>query len=289
MIYPYSASPYMQNPIALAIQAIMSGGPLPPNCFVTTIPIQQAQQMFPHIIANYGIGAGPFMYNQQSAYYGQIYQPQFGQYPYNPFPQPQPPPPPPSNVIVPYTNYPPPQVYEQNYNYPVVPYDYSNNHGSSKKHRHAKRNSNVPHSNVYNSSSFDSDMRNLSWSRLFAGQNHRGQSKHHSSNQTAISYNNKGKHQNDSSDTFTTTTTSSSSDSGSTSTTSDETIRRVNVMKNQQSAPSTASKQQTKGSLPFKYSSEFVPGNNRHQHKSQKSTRKESKVRTDDVFVIRKS
>lgn len=286
MFHPYSTSPYIQNAMAHAVQAIMSGGPLPANCFVTTIPIQQAQQMFPQMM-NYGIGGSAYMYNPQAAYYGQLYQPQIAQYPYNL-------PPPVSNVLVPHTNY-PPQVYDnQNYNYPVVPYDYSNKNGSSKKHRHSKHDPNIPHSNVYNSSSFDSEMRNLSWSRLFADQQHRRQSKQQRSGQTAIIYNGKDKQQNESSDTFT-ITSSSGSGSGSSSTTSDETIRRVNVMRNQPSAPSTTSKQQTKGSLPFKYSSEFVPGNNKQQQqqqhqqqKSQKSNKKEMKVRPDDVFFIKK-
>jgi len=171
MNYPYSFSPNIHNAMAQAMQALMTGGPLPQNCFVVTLPMQQAQPMFPQyasgggamvypqqaqpMFPQYASGGGAMMYPQQPSYYGQLYQPQMGPYQINQ----------PSNAVVPYSNY-YSQGYDQNYNYPVAPY-YSSDHQSKKKHRHGKKDRSEPHSNVYNSSSFDSDMRNLSWSRLF--------------------------------------------------------------------------------------------------------------------------
>jgi hypothetical protein len=288
--------------MAQAMQAIMAGGPLPPNCYVVSIPMQQAQQMFPQMM-NYAPGGGGAMtypqQQQQLPYYGQFYQPPAN--PYQPYPlqfgpyQQSPP----SNALVPYSNY-YPQAYDPNYNYPVVPY-HDPNSKSNKKNRHGKKNRTEPHSNVYNSSSFDTDMRNLSWSRLFGTHHQHRQPKKQGSDQAALRYDQKNKQRGKSSDSFTTTSTTS------TSTTSDETIRRVNVSNKQPSsstaAPSSSSsKQQPKGSLPFKYSSEFVPGTGKQQQQQQqpppssqqppqppKPTKKETKVKSDDVFVVKKS
>jgi hypothetical protein len=262
-------SPYIQNAMAQAMQAIMAGGPLPPNCFIVTLPMQQVPQMLPQLMMNYAPSGGAMMFSPQPSYYGQVYPPQLGPYQNNQ----------PSNALVPYSNYYPPG-YEQNYNYPVAPY-HDSDHKSKKKHGHGKKNRSEPHSNVYNSSSFDSDMRDLSWSRLFSTHHH-----HHSKkqDQAALSYDKKTKQQNQSSDSLTSTSTSSSSSS----TTSDETIRRVNVSTKQPSAPSSlSSKQQTKGSLPFKYSSEFIPGIGKQQQ-AQRSNKKEAKFKSDDIFVVKK-
>jgi len=266
--------PSIQTAMAQAIQAIMAGGPLPPNCYIITVPIQQAQQMFPQLMMNYAANSGAMMFSQQPSYYGQLYQPQIG--PYQNYQ--------PSNALVPYSNY-YPQGYDQYSNYPVVPYNaYPNK--SKKQNRYGKKNRSEPHSNVYNSSSFDSDMRNLSWSRLFGNHHHRRHLKEHQ-DQTALSYDQKSKRRDHSAD----SSTSSSSITSSSSTTSDETIRRVNVLNNQSSALSSSSKQQTKSSLPFKYSSEFVPGIGKQQQQQQwsKSNRKEARVRSDDVFIVKKT
>ena len=278
MNYPYPIDPYIQNTMAQAMQAMISGGPLPTNCFVVALPMHQAQQMFPQMMMNYAPGAGAMMVPQVQPY-GQLYQPQIGPYPIGP----------PSNALAPY--YPP--GYGQNFNYPLVPY-YGPQQGQkrlTKKNRRGKRNRNEPHSNVYNSSSFDTDMSNLSWSRLFGNHHHR-RSKRTNSDQAALNYDGKGQQRGNSADSSTTSTSSSTSFTSS-STTSDETIRRVNVTTKPPAGPSSSSKQQTKGSLPFKYSSEFVPGTGKQQGPpppaSQKSTKKEVKLRSDDVFVVKKT
>jgi hypothetical protein len=272
MNYPYSMSPYIQTAMAQAMQAIITGSPLPPNCMVVTIPIQQAQQMFPQLMMNYASGGGAMTFPQQPSYYDQLYQPQISPYQNQPL----------SNAVVPYSNY-----YSQGYNQPIVPYtDY--NHKSKKKNRNGKNNRLEPHSNVYNSSSFDSDMDNLSWSRLFGTHNHIRHSKQQKQDQAALNYNQKYKRQDRAADSLTSSSSSSSSTTTSSSTTSDETIRRVNLSTKQPSSQSSSLKQQTKGSLPFKYSSEFVPGTGKQQQ-SQKSNKKETKVKYDDVFVVKKT
>lgn len=266
----------MQNTMAQAMQAIISGGPLPANCFVVALPMHQAQQMFPQMMMNYAPGAGAMMLPHVQPY-GQLYQPQMGPYPIAP----------PSNAMLPY--YPP--GYGQNYNYPLVPYNgpQQGQNGLNKKSRRGKRNRNDPHSNVYNSSSFDTNMSNLSWSRLFGTHHHRRSKRTHS-DQAALSYDGKVQQRGSSSD----SSTSSSTSFTTSSTTSDETIRRVNVTTKPPAGPSSSSsKQQTKGSLPFKYSSEFVPGTGKQQgqpsgNTSQKSTKKEVKLRSDDVFVVKR-
>ncbi len=265
-------SPYIQTAMAQAMQAIITGSPLPPNCMVVTIPIQQAQQMFPQLMMNYASGGGAMTFPQQPSYYDQLYQPQISPYQNQPL----------SNAVVPYSNY-----YSQGYNQPIVPYtDY--NHKSKKKNRNGKNNRLEPHSNVYNSSSFDSDMDNLSWSRLFGTHNHIRHSKQQKQDQAALNYNQKYKRQDRAADSLTSSSSSSSSTTTSSSTTSDETIRRVNLSTKQPSSQSSSLKQQTKGSLPFKYSSEFVPGTGKQQQ-SQKSNKKETKVKYDDVFVVKKT
>lgn len=277
MNYQYSMSPYIQAAMAQAMQAIMSGGPLPSNCVIVTIPFQQAQQMFPQLMLNYASGgSGGSAISQQQSYYDQGYQPQINPYQYNQ----------PSNALVPYSNFYSPN-YNPNYNYPVVPYGGPHTK-SKKKNRRSKQNPLQPHSNVYNSSSFDTDMRNLSWSRLFGTHHPRRHSKQASKDQSALSYDQKSKRRTQSAG----SSTSSSSGSSST-TTSDETIRRVTVSTKPPLVPTTSSlKQQTKSSLPFKYSSEFVPGigkQQQQQQQSQKSNKKEVKLKSDDVFVIKRS
>jgi len=217
----------MHPAMAQAIQAFMSGGPLPPNCFIVAIPFHQAQHILPQLMMSTALfGGDQMMYHQQSSYYG------------------------PS----PYTSNPQQLALEhqQNYNYPIVPYKQS-----KKKTSHPKQ----PHSNIYNSTSFDSYMEKLSWSRLFD----------RPSRKTAQQK----------------TSKKSGSHSSSSSTVSDETIRRVNVANNQpitntNSKQEQEQQQQTKGSLPFKYSSEFVPGINKQQEKSQK-------IKSNDVFIVKKS
>jgi len=269
---PYPIVPYIQQTMAQAMHAMLTGSPLPPNVFVVVLPMQQAQQIFPQLMLGYtpggGGGGGPMMYPQQALHYGQSYQPQIGPYRENQQ----------SNALVPYSNY-YAQGYNQNYNYPAVAYaGYDDK--SKKIDPYGKTNHSAPHSNVYNSSSFDSYMRNLSWNRLF-GDHH---PKQPNRDQAALSYDQKtdstkqqGTHSGSSS-TLSSLTTSTSS-----STTSDETIRRVDVSNNQPSG----SKQQTKSSLPFKYSSEFIPGSEKAS--SQKSSKKGSKVKIDDVFVVKKT
>lgn len=142
-------------------------------------------------------------------------------------------------------------VPQRNYNYPIVPYK-----KSKKKISHPQQ----PHPNFYNSSSFDTYMEDLSWSRLFDRPSRRT-----SKQQDSVSKKSR-----------------SNSSSTETSTTSDETIRRVNVPNKQTSSSNTTSKQQTKGSLPFKYSSEFVPGIAKQQHQGKK-------IKSNDVFIIKKA
>lgn len=280
MNYPYPISPYIQNAMAQAMQAIATGGPLPANCFVMAIPMQQVPQIFPQMMMNYAPGAGAMMYPQIQPY-GQLYQPQIGSYPIN-----QP-------AIAP-----PPYYalgYGQNYNYPLVPYygpqQQQQQYQSKKNTRRGKRNRTDPHSNVYNSSSFDTDMDNISWSRLFGNQHHRQQSKQTNSDQAALNYERKGQQRGQSSGSSDT----SSSSFTTSSTTSDETIRRVNVTTNPPTGPASSLKQQTKGSLPFKYSSEFVPGTGKQQPgpppapSTGKGTKKEMKLRSDDVFIVKKT
>ena len=230
MNYPFpSNSPYMQAAMAQAVQAMMSGGPLPPNCLVMSMPFQQAPHIYPQ--------SDQLVYPQQGSFYG----------------------PQPSSA---YTNasplralaaYTPP-----NYNYPIVPQQ-KNRSKSKKKSRQQ------PHSNIYNSSSFDTYMHDLSWSRLF-GHHSRKSSKQ--SGQTGAS----NTRQQDEKSNASKKQRASSSDSSTSSTTSDETIRRVNVVNQQKS--STPSKQPPKGSLPFKYSSEFVPGLGKQQPPKTKSQEK---------------
>ena len=151
----------------------------------------------------------------------------------------------------------------QNYNYPIVPYT-----PSSKKKPPQQ-----PHSNIYNSTSFDSYMESLSWSRLFnrpSRKNARPQRQ-----QKAQTEAQQAQKQ-------TRSDSSSSSSSSSSSTASDETIRRVNVINNQLPTNDNL-KQQTKGTLPFKYSSEFVPGLNGQPHHIQSQ-----KIKSNDVFIIKK-
>jgi hypothetical protein len=218
MNYPFlpQPSPYIHAAMSQAIQAFMLGGPLPNNCVIMAMPLQHAQQILPQLLMNPALGGDPMIYPQQTPYYGSS----------------------------PYTNNPP--VPQQNYNYPIVPYKQPKG-----KTSHPKQ----PHSNIYNSSSFDSYMNNLSWSRLFDHPSRKNTKKQKSKESR------------------------SNSSSSSSSTTSDETIRRVTVA-NKQQPSNTNSKQQTKGSLPFKYSSESVPGVGKQQQNE--------KIRSNDVFIIKK-
>jgi hypothetical protein len=227
MNYPFpTSSPYIQAAMTQAVQALMSGGQLPPNCVFMAMPLQQVQQMLPQLMMNPAlVGRDQMMYSQPTPYYGQL----------------------------PYTNNHVPSP-PQNYNYPVVPYKTSSKNKSSQ-----------PHSNIYNSTSFDSYMEHLSWSRIF-DRPHRKNSKPQNAEQALGNTSKKSR------------SNSSSSSSSSSSTTSDETIRRVNVSTKQSSNGN--SKQQTKGSLPFKYSSEFVPGVGKQQASQ--------KIKSNDVFIIKK-
>ena len=263
----------MQSTMAQAMQAILSGAPLPPNCFVVAIPMHQAQQLLPQIMSSYAanMANGVMMFSQQSSFYGLPYSPN-PPYPDNSQ----------SNALVPYKNYYSPN-YNSNYNYPLVPYNGdSDNKMKSKKTRQYRNKNARPHSNVYNSSSFDSYMRNLSWSRLFE----RHHDKEQGTDQAALGYDQKPtppkkqRAQSANSSTLSSLTSSSSSSS----TTSDETIRRVDVSTKQSNGTTSSSKQQVKSSLPFKYSSEFVPGTDKEQSSKSK---KESKVKIDDVFVVK--
>ncbi|CAF0841627.1 unnamed protein product [Rotaria sordida] len=279
MNYPYPTSPYMPTTMAQAMQALMTGNPLPPNCFVVAIPMEQAQQMFPQLMMNYVSGGSAKVFSQPSSYYGQLYQPQPGQYPNNQQ----------SNALVPYSNY-HSQGYHQNYNYPMVPYvDYNNQ--SKRKDHYGKNYRSEPHSNVYNSSSFDSHMNNLSWSRIFG--RHHPHVKQRQHEQGAIGYEQKPtsskqqQQQQQQQQTYTThsLTLSSLTSTSSSSTTSDESIRRVTVSTKQPVELSSSKQQQTKGSLPFKYSSDFVPGN--EKQKLQKSNRRDTHLKSDDVFFVK--
>ncbi|UJR35365.1 hypothetical protein I4U23_028122 [Adineta vaga] len=273
MSYPYAVTPYIQTAMAQAMQAVFSGSPLPPNCYIVAMPMQQAQQLFPQIMMNFAAngGAGVMMFAQQSSFYGLPYSSN-AQYPENI----------PNNAVVPYQNY-YPQGYNTNYNYPIVPYNGDSDNKSKKKTRESRKKTTEPHSNVYNSSSFDSYMRHLSWSRLFERHHNKEQMK----DQAALSYDQKStplkkqRSQSANSSTLSSLTSSSSSSS----TTSDETIRRVDVSTKQSNGTSSSTKQQVKSSLPFKYSSEFIPGTGKEQTSKPK---KESKVKIDDVFVIKK-
>ncbi len=221
-------SPYMHAAMSQAVQAMMSAGPLPPNCVIMAMPFQQAQQILPQLMMNPGMGIDPMIYSQPTSYYG------------------------PSPYV---NNLPPhPLPSQQNYNYPIVPYKNSKKKSSSPLQ---------PHSNIYNSSSFDSYMHHLSWSRLFD----RPSRKNSKQGQTT------GNQQKSKSN------SSSSSSSSTSSTTSDETIRRVNVTNKPSSSSNIDSKQQTKGSLPFKYSSEFIPGIGKQQSQ---------KIKSNDVFIVKK-
>lgn len=211
MNYPYpTSSPYMHAAMSHALQAIMSGPPLPPNCVLMAMPIQQAQQILPQLMMN-------------APYYGQ-------RMPYK------------KNSRTP-----------PNYNYPVVSY---------KNQKKKPAATGQPHPNIYNSSSFDSYMRHLSWSRLFDRRSTRKTGK-----QPTPPIPDPLK---------TPRLNSSTSSSSSSSTTTDETIRRVNVMNKQ--PVNLDLKQPIKGTLPFKYSSEFLPGLGKQQQK----------IKSNDVFFIKK-
>lgn len=219
--YPITTSPYIQAAMSQAVQAFMSGGPLPSNCGFVAMP-------FPQLL--------PPTYPQSTPYYG------------------------PS----PYTNVPAPSP-PQKYNYPVVPYKQPSKRKSSRQ----------PHSNIYNSTSFDSYMENLSWSRIFDRPN-RKNSKPQTRQQQQ-------QQKTEAQTTQKNSRSGSSSSSSSSSSASDETIRRVNVANNPLSTNDHL-KQQTKSNLPFKYSSEFVPGLNGQQQQTQSQ-----KIKSNDVFIIKKA
>jgi hypothetical protein len=203
MNFPFPApSPYIQATMTQAVQAMMSGGPLPSNCVIMAIPLPRAQQILPQLMMNSPIG-------------GRYYSPP------------------------PYTN----KRSKRANNYPVV---------SVKK---SKKKVSQPHSNVYNSASFDSYMKNLSWSRLF---DHPSRKISKQQNQDQL---------------LKTQQRTDSPTSSTSSTTSDETIRRVDVTHHNNS------KQQTNGSLPFKYSSEFLPGINKKQSQ---------KLNSNGIFLMKK-
>ena len=149
MNFPYSnPSPYIQAAMAQAVQAMMSGGPLPPNCVVMSIPYQPGQPIYPQLIMG-ATGA--------NALDGSMFPPTNPFFPptnvTSPFPtNPQ------TRALVPFANN--GQQVPTNYNYPIV-----SNNKSKKKSK--KTNRHQPHSNIYNSSSFDTYMKDLSWSRLF--------------------------------------------------------------------------------------------------------------------------
>ena len=243
MNYPFPAtSPYIQTAVLQAVQAIMTGGTLLPNGAIMSIPFQQAQQTLPQLMMSLANGGSNLkMFPQPPSYYGSVL--------YTNNAQPQP--------ILP----------QQNYNYLVTPYQ--NNDNNKSKTRQPKQ---QQHSNIYNSASFDSYVRRLSWSRLF-DHHIRKDSNRKNHNQMSMNYDK----QPDSSkkwrsDASVTTTLSSSS-----STTSDETIRRVNVVS--KPASNVNSKQHARSSLPFKYSSEFIPDIGKLQSQNIKST---------DIFTIKK-
>ncbi|CAF2389889.1 unnamed protein product [Rotaria sp. Silwood2] len=240
MNYPYpTSSPYMQATMSQAVQAIMTGGALPPNCLFMPMPFQQAQQILPQLMMTSGIGSkDPNVFPPQTPYY-------------NP---------------PPYSNNPQTRgrIPQKNYKYPMVTYKNNNNNNNKKSKKPIRQ---QHHSNIYNSSSFDSYMRNLSWSRLFHRHPQKS-SKQRSQDHTTVNYDKKS---NSSKQQRSNSSTSSSS------TTSDETIRRVNVTTKQSS--NINPKQQTKGSLPFKYSSEFVPGIGKQQPQN---------IKSNDIFIVKK-
>ena len=229
--------------MAQAFQAIMNGGPLPPNCLVMAMPYSQGQQMMPPLMMNGTTGgaADPLHYPSPMGYYGQV---PLSPYANNPA----------SRAVVPHAG-----NNAQNYNYPIVPH--KDNHKSKKK-THQQ-----PHSNIYNSTSFDSYMCHLSWSRLF---DHPPRKTANEEKPGVVNQDAKGH--------AAPNPRSSSTGSSTSSTTSDETIRRVNVT-NQQASNGGPSKQQPKSSLPFKYSSEFVPG---------AAKQPSQKIKSNDIFVVRK-
>ncbi|CAF0867858.1 unnamed protein product [Rotaria sordida] len=240
MNYPYPpSSPYMQTALTQAVQAIMTGGPVPANCCFMSVPFQQAQQILPQLMRKAAIGnKDPKIFPQQTPYYNQL----------------------------PYTNNPQTRgrIPQQKYNYPVMTYKNNNN----KKIKKPIRQQQQHHSNIYNSSSFDSYMRHLSWSRLFNHHHSRKPLKPKSQDQILVDYDRKS----DSSK-----KQRSNSSTTSSSTTSDETIRRVNVTNKPSSNMNP--KQQTKGSLPFKYSSEFIPGVGKQQSQN---------IKSNDIFIVKK-
>ena len=255
--------------MAQAMQAMITGGSLPPNCYVMTLPVQQAQQIFPQLMMATASVGGTMLYAQPPPYYGQLYPPPMAPYAGHHHHQQQQQYP---NALVPYSQ-PHAQAYPQYPNYPAVSY---------KKSKRGARSQ--PHPNVYNSGSFDSRMDNLSWSRLFGRPHDRQHSGRANRDSTALHYDSKSlssKQQGNYSES-TSSTSSSSSSGSSTTTTSDETIRRVNLA-NKQAAGSASSKQQTRGSLPFKYSSEFIPGTG----KPRSSHRDVGKHRSDDIFIVK--
>jgi hypothetical protein len=245
----------------------MSGGPLPPNCVVMTVPFQQAQAAYPTLLmgqaASAVAGSGNSNGGETTAFAQQGF---YGQTPVGPFMNTSQ-----GHSIVPY-----PAATTKNYNYPTVSHK---NRTKSKNTTHHQ-----PHSNVYNSSSFDTYMHNLSWSRLFDHHQHQHNHSRKSSKQDSTPGNV------DQKSNSLKKPRADSTDSSTSSTTSDETIRRVNVA-NQQTTSTTATatatvaagvsatvtagaataKLPTKGSLPFKYSSEFVPGLDKQQLQNGKS------------------
>lgn len=244
MNYPFStATPYIQAAMSQAVQAIMSGAPLPPNCLVMAVPYQPVHAMRPQVRMPPAIAGNDQMAPAQKS-------PYYGPSPYRNPPAatrgPMPPPP-------------------QNYNYALVPF--VNTTKPKGKHRQQI------HPALYNSSSFDSYMRNLSWSRLFDRRPSQKNGKRPSGEESAT-YSDKKTSAASKKPPSKSSLTASSSSSSSSSTTSDETIRRVTVSSRPPSNLNT--KQQTKGSLPFKYSSEFIPGLGK-QH-----------VKPNDVFIIKK-
>ena len=208
MNYPYPpSSPYIHAAMSHALQAMMSGAPLPPNCVIMAMPIQSGQQMLPQLMINSPYYA-PRTYTKNTRH------------------QPTPP----------------------KQSYPIVSY------------KKLKRKLVQPHPDIYNSSSFDSYMHHLSWSRLFDRPSRKNVKPQIPAEvPKAPRFN-------------------SSSSTSSSSTTSDETIRRVDVT----NKPSTNHdpKQQINGTLPFKYSSEYIPGIGKQQ--------KSQKIKSNDVYFIKK-
>ncbi|CAM4912815.1 unnamed protein product [Rotaria socialis] len=236
-----TSSPYVQAAMSQAVQSMLNGGSLPPNCVVMSVPFQQVQQMLPPFMMNSPFGGNdPKVFPQKIPYYN----------------------------LSPYSNNSQARaiMHQQNYNYPAATHKNNTNINNKKS---KKSNHQQPHANVYNSASFDSYMRHLSWSRLF-DHSSRKNSKQQNQDEAPINYekgSNASKNQR-----------SNSSSSSSSSTTSDETIRQVNVINKQSS--NIDPKQQTTGTLPFKYSSEFVPGFGKQQQSQN--------VKSNDVFILKK-